>query len=64
MIGLEVEITKQEDAVGMSFNPETDDYVVELSPEAFEQFVMALDHANNSEAGYYGRHCFDVDDDE
>jgi len=64
MIGCEIEIEHLEDAVTISLNPDTDDYVIELSPEAFHALGLAIDRVKESGVGYYGRFAFDVDEDE
>lgn len=64
VIGCELEIERQDDGVTLTFNPESDDYVVEMSPEAFTSLAMAIDYASQQGEGYYGRFAFDVDNDD
>ncbi len=64
MIGCEMEIERLDDAVTISINPDSDDFVIELSHEAFDALARALDFVSSQDVGYVGRYCFDVTDDD
>lgn len=64
MIGVEIEVEKLDDAVTLTVNPESDDYLIELSHEAFDALARSLDFVTSQDVGYMGRYCFDVTDDE
>lgn len=64
MIGFELDVDYQSDAVYLTFCRDGETYEIDMSVDAFDAFAKSMDMVLQRGAGYYGHYAFDVDDDD